>query len=114
VERRTKDLPSITVVGAIDRQTRCAHYHSPLDVVAIRMKCCGVSYACKDCHIALASHAIKPWPRREWHQPAVLCGVCQVELSINDYLRSAARCPHCSAAFNPDCRNHHHFYFESE
>ena len=50
----------------LDAQTRCAHYHSPLDVIAIRMKCCGVFYACKDCHIALADHPIQVWPREEW------------------------------------------------
>ena len=102
----------ITVCGAIDSQTRCAHYHSSLDVVAIRMKCCGLYYACKDCHIELADHVIAVWPRSEWDQLAVLCGVCRAELSVNEYLSCGARCPNCSAAFNPNCRNHYHFYFE--
>lgn len=102
----------ITVHGAIDAQTRCAHHHSPLDVIAIRMKCCGAYYACKDCHIELAGHPIAIWPRSERDALAVLCGVCRSELSINEYLQSGARCPHCSAAFNPNCRNHHDFYFQ--
>jgi uncharacterized CHY-type Zn-finger protein len=36
----------------LDAQTCCAHWYSPRDIVAIKMKCCGVYYACKDCHDA--------------------------------------------------------------
>ena len=61
----------------LDGETRCAHWHSPLDVIAIRMKCCGIYHACKDCHDALAGHAIKVWPRAEWDTPAVMCGICR-------------------------------------
>jgi uncharacterized CHY-type Zn-finger protein len=96
----------------LDPETRCAHWHSPLDVIAIRMKCCGVYYACKDCHEALAGHAIAIWPRDEWDRPAVLCGACGTEMTIRQYLDCASSCPRCRAAFNPACRNHHHFYFE--
>jgi uncharacterized CHY-type Zn-finger protein len=95
----------------LDRQTRCAHYHSSLDIIAIKMKCCGVYYACKDCHIALADHAISVWPRGEFHQHAVLCGTCGRELTIHEYLQCDSRCPHCRAAFNPACAHHHHCYF---
>ncbi len=97
----------------LDAQTRCAHWHSALDIVAIRMKCCGVFYACKDCHEALADHPIQTWPRGEWNEKAVLCGACGTELTINQYLDSDNRCPACGAGFNPGCRGHHHFYFES-
>ena len=98
----------------IDAQTRCLHYHSATDIVAIKMKCCGVYYACKDCHIALAGHAIAVWPGSEWEQRAVLCGACGAELTIQAYLQCESRCPACGAAFNPRCRTHHHFYFEEE
>ncbi|HEX3430764.1 MAG TPA: CHY zinc finger protein [Rhizomicrobium sp.] len=102
-----------SVLGVkVDGETRCAHYHSPRDVVAIRMKCCGRIYACKDCHDALADHTIARWPRAEWNERAVLCGVCWTEMSICDYLASADTCPACSVAFNPGCRAHHGFYFE--
>jgi uncharacterized CHY-type Zn-finger protein len=84
------------------------------DIVAIKMKCCGVYYACKDCHAALAGHRIQVWPRSEWDQAAVLCGNCRTELTISQYLESASKCPACGAEFNPRCRNHHHFYFEIE
>ena len=95
----------------IDEQTRCVHYHSPLDIIAIKMKCCGVYYACKDCHEALAGHAIEVWPRNEWEQRAVLCGACGHELAITEYMASGYACTKCRAAFNPGCRNHYHFYF---
>ena len=43
----------------MDAETRCVHYRSALDIIAIKMACCGVYYACKDCHAALADHEIK-------------------------------------------------------
>jgi uncharacterized CHY-type Zn-finger protein len=97
----------------LDTQTRCAHYHSSLDIIAIRMKCCGIYYACKDCHDALAGHAMEVWPRQEWNQQAILCGACNSELTIAEYMASGYQCPVCKAAFNPGCRNHYHFYFEA-
>jgi uncharacterized CHY-type Zn-finger protein len=97
----------------VDPQTRCRHYHGPTDIIAIKMKCCGEYYACKDCHEELAHHAIEVWPRAEWTTPAILCGNCGRELTIEKYLASNATCPHCAAAFNPRCANHYHFYFET-
>jgi uncharacterized CHY-type Zn-finger protein len=106
-----KQAPAVRGVN-LDAQTRCVHYHSAADIVAIKMKCCGVYYACKDCHTELAGHAIAVWPRSEWEQRAVLCGACGAELTIREYLQSKSRCPAGSAVFNPGCRKHHHFYFE--
>lgn len=97
----------------LDGQTRCVHYRSGLDIIAIRMKCCGVYYACKDCHEALAGHPIAVWPRAEWNQPAVLCGACGHEMSIAQYMASGYACPACRAAFNPGCRKHYAYYFDS-
>lgn len=96
----------------VDPQTRCAHYHSPLDIIAIRMKCCGAYYACKDCHAALADHPIEVWPRTEWEQKAILCGACGTELTISEYLGCGYRCTRCGAAFNPGCARHAHDYFD--
>src|SRR5579862_1430214 len=98
----------------VDSETRCVHYHELVDVIAIKMRCCGVYYACKDCHDALAGHAIEVWPRSEWERPAALCGVCGAEMSIRQYLDCASRCPACKAPFNPGCRSHSHFYFDTE
>ena len=36
----------------LDPQTRCEHYHGPTDIIAIKMKCCGRYYACKECHVS--------------------------------------------------------------
>ena len=98
----------------VDAETRCAHYHSALDIVGIRLRCCGEFYACKDCHDALAGHAIEQWPRDSFGTAAILCGSCGTELTIDAYLSSASSCPACGAAFNPRCSLHHHFYFQPE
>jgi uncharacterized CHY-type Zn-finger protein len=103
--------PSVRGIG-VDAQTRCIHYRSRQDVVAVKMKCCGIYYACKDCHDALAGHAIETWPRSEWNEGAVLCGACGAVLTVHQYLECGDTCPACGAPFNPDCRSHHPFYFE--
>lgn len=106
------DFPRVLGIN-LDAQTRCAHYHGPTDIIAIKMKCCGVYYACKDCHLALAQHPIEVWEYAKWDEKAILCGACGGELTIREYMRSEFRCPGCHAEFNPGCRNHHHYYFEA-
>ena len=96
----------------VDAATRCGHWRSPTDVIALRMKCCHKWYPCYDCHTALAEHPPQAWPLDQHDQPAVLCGICGVVLSIATYLRSGFQCPHCRTAFNPGCQTHHHLYFE--
>jgi len=96
----------------LDAQTRCAHWRSPLDIIAIKMKCCGEYHACKDCHDALADHVAQVWPKSEFDENAVLCGACGTELSIRAYLECGNVCAACGAGFNPGCKLHHHFYFE--
>jgi len=107
-------MPTSNPVNGVDLdpETRCAHYHSELDIIAIKMKCCGVYYACKDCHNTLADHPIEAWPSDDWDQRAILCGACGTELTIRQYLGCINTCPACGATFNPGCRNHYHFYFE--
>jgi uncharacterized CHY-type Zn-finger protein len=101
-----------TVRGVdMDAQTRCLHYHSPLDIIAIKMKCCEEYYACKECHDALADHPIEVWPVEMWDYEAILCGSCGNEMSISEYLAGGYTCLACGASFNPGCKNHHHFYF---
>jgi uncharacterized CHY-type Zn-finger protein len=107
------NLPHVRGVD-LDPQTRCQHYHGPTDIIAIKMKCCGVYYACKGCHDALASHPKEVWPRSEWNQKAILCGACGTELTIHQYMQCESQCPTCHAHFNPACRNHYHFYFDAE
>jgi uncharacterized CHY-type Zn-finger protein len=95
----------------LDPQTRCAHWRSPLDVIAIKMRCCGEYYACRQCHDELADHPARIWPPEEWDLPAILCGVCDSELTVRQYLDCGNACPACQARFNPGCRNHSHLYF---
>jgi uncharacterized CHY-type Zn-finger protein len=98
----------------LDPQTRCAHWHSPLDIIAIRMKCCGAYWACRACHDELAGHEAAVWPVAEWDQPAILCGACKAQLSVKEYLACDSRCPRCGAGFNPGCARHKHLYFATE
>ena len=105
------DLPEVRGVN-LDPQTRCEHYRGPTDIIAIKMKCCGNYYACKDCHDALAGHAIEVWPQNEWGEKAILCGACGAQLSIHQYMQNESRCAACSAQFNPKCKNHYHFSFQ--
>jgi uncharacterized CHY-type Zn-finger protein len=105
-----RDRPRVFGVGVED-DTRCAHYHSALDVIAIKLRCCGEYYACIECHDALAGHAPAQWANEEFGTRAILCGGCGTELTIDEYLGCGNRCAACGAHFNPRCSLHHHFYF---
>ncbi len=106
---------NIEVKGKIvDEHTRCTHYHSTRDVIAIRMKCCNEYYACIDCHRETADHDASVWPATEFDTKGVLCGECYNELTIAEYLQSGHQCPFCKASFNPGCSNHYHYYFAVE
>jgi uncharacterized CHY-type Zn-finger protein len=98
---------------SLDPQTRCAHWHGELDIIALKMRCCRAYYACRDCHDELAGHEARVWPVAEWGEAAVLCGACGTELSVREYLACDSRCPSCGAGFNPGCQKHKHLYFET-
>jgi len=95
----------------LDSKTRCRHYHTKRDVIAIKCSCCLTYYACHACHLALADHSLVPWPDHSDDTEAVLCGVCGLELGIGEYLVGAEACPRCHAEFNPKCALHHDWYF---
>jgi len=97
---------------AVDGETRCAHYASPVDVVAMRFGCCETYFPCFRCHEATTDHEARPWPGDRFDEPAVLCGACRSELSVTEYRSADEECPACGAAFNPDCRGHYDRYFE--
>src|SRR5215211_2691486 len=104
---------SISVKGkTVDDQTRCVHYHSALDVIALKFKCCSQYYPCFYCHAEEAGHPPQKWEKHEFEEKAVLCGVCKNELTIGQYLESNYTCPFCNAPFNPNCYMHNHLYFE--
>jgi uncharacterized CHY-type Zn-finger protein len=102
-----------TVFGvAVDQETRCAHYGSECDIIAIKFKCCGEWYPCHSCHAELAGHAPERWPAADFDTHAVLCGACGNQLSVREYLACSSVCPRCGRDFNPGCANHHGLYFE--
>lgn len=97
----------------IDAETRCAHWKSPTDIIAIKFKCCGRWYSCFDCHSAVAVHEHEVWPNDKFDEKAILCGSCGKQLSVDEYLVSRNVCPRCTAPFNPGCAKHYHLYFET-
>lgn len=99
---------------AVDDQTRCAHYHTDRDVIAIKFACCETYYPCFRCHNTCVDHETERWPREAFDEPAVLCGVCGTEHTIRTYLDCNHECPNCRAAFNPGCRHHADRYFAIE
>ena len=96
----------------VDDETRCIHYRTPLDVIAIEFACCGEFYPCHLCHAETADHAAEQWPIEKRDEPAVLCGVCGHLLTIADYL-AADSCPACLTLFNPGCKLHTEYYFQT-
>ena len=107
------ETPHIEVKGKlIDEHTRCIHYQSSLDIIAIRFKCCNQYYPCYQCHAEEAGHTAAVWKKEEWDTKAILCGQCQHEMTINEYFHSDNHCLYCKAAFNPNCSKHYHLYFE--
>lgn len=96
----------------VDAETRCAHWHSELDIIAIRFKCCGRWYPCFDCHAELADHEPEVWPKDRFSEEAILCGSCGYQLAIAEYLVCDSNCPKCRRKFNPGCANHFQIYFD--
>jgi uncharacterized CHY-type Zn-finger protein len=109
------EIHGVDVKGAlVDSQTRCAHYASALDIIAIKFPCCDTYYPCYQCHQEVADHPPQVWPRSRFHERAVLCGACGYELTVEEYLNCAYQCPKCRAHFNPGCGSHYHLYFETD
>ena len=53
--------PLLRGVG-LDAQTRCAHYATARDVVALRFACCPAYWSCHRCHAELTDHPAVPVP----------------------------------------------------
>lgn len=97
----------------VDDMTRCVHYRSAVDIVAIRFACCDEYYPCHLCHEEAAGHPAEQWPLDARAEKAILCGACGDELSIDAYLIATA-CPTCRSPFNERCALHAHLYFETD
>ena len=111
----TLQIKGTAVYGKpVDHQTRCVHWYSSLDIIAIKFKCCGKYYPCFSCHAETTTHHSIVWPVREFNEKAILCGVCGHELTITEYMSCNNTCPKCTSSFNPGCANHYHLYFETK
>ena len=57
-------------------ETRCSHWHSPRDVLALAAPCCGGDFfACAQCHDEVTGHVLQPWPSdTPLATHALLCG----------------------------------------
>ncbi len=96
----------------VDMETRCAHWHSEIDRIAIKFYCCGLYYACFECHEAVGCGKSAVWPKEQFDEKVVLCGFCGHQLTIQEYLECASACTSCGSNFNPGCSLHKHLYFE--
>ncbi|HEU5139205.1 MAG TPA: CHY zinc finger protein [Bacillales bacterium] len=106
-------IHGIEVKGSeVDRHTRCKHYKTERDIVAIKFACCKTYYPCYQCHDEQADHPIIPWTKESFQEKAILCGNCGYELTINEYLGAEWSCPRCNEGFNPGCGNHLSLYFQ--
>lgn len=94
-------------------ETGCRHYYSEKDIVSIKMKCCGNFYPCIYCHDEAEAHPAQPWEANEGNIRAIKCMKCRSLLTISEYLHCNNTCPCCGSLFNPGCRNHYHYYFNS-
>lgn len=106
------ELHGHVIQGSIDKETRCNHYHSECDRVAIKFYCCKKYFPCFKCHDEYGCGRADVWPKEYFNEKAILCGTCGRELSINNYLNGKHQCPACRAGFNPGCFLHSHLYFK--
>ncbi|WP_115864728.1 CHY zinc finger protein [Halorussus litoreus] len=106
-----REIGGVQVRGVeVDAETRCAHYDTERDVVALKFACCDAYYPCFRCHEAVEDHD----PERlsvESSASAVLCGACGAELTPREFVNGDHECPDCGAAFNPGCADHYERYF---
>ena len=107
-------IHNLEVIGTnVDAQTRCAHYDSEIDIIAIKFKCCEKWFPCYQCHVEHTNHSPEVWSVGESDTKAILCGNCGHQMSISEYVKCLSFCPECRSRFNPGCANHYDLYFET-
>ncbi|RLV91211.1 Helper of Tim protein 13 [Spathaspora sp. JA1] len=106
--------PSITLQGQLtDKHTRCIHYHSKLDIIALKFKCCQIYYPCFKCHQELTNHKVSRYNSNDLATvKVILCGECFHELSFDEYKNNNMKCVYCHNNFNPGCSLHLDLYFD--
>lgn len=97
----------------LDEETRCQHYHSEKDIVALKCFACQKYYPCFLCHDRYEDHVFLAYPVSRSEDRVVLCGHCRTEQTISQYLGCEDACPICAHPFNPGCKNHRSIYFQT-
>ncbi|AET38894.1 Hot13p Ecym_3408 [Eremothecium cymbalariae DBVPG len=124
-------LKEVTIKGRlIDAESRCVHWNSRLDIIALKLKCCESFYACYSCHQELThkDHATHKYNiNKSPMEHVILCGVCKNTMTFQKYTsRSFGEadqegistqnqpfcCPFCNSPFNPGCKLHYDLYFD--
>lgn len=95
----------------IDPETRCLHYSTVLDRIALKFKCCRTYYSCYKCHERIADHAPEVFQKEDKDCKVILCGSCGFEMTLLEYLECNSKCPKCYVSFNPGCKKHLFHYF---
>jgi uncharacterized CHY-type Zn-finger protein len=112
-ELKGMQIKGFEVKGSlVDQETRCTHYHTVKDRIAIKFYCCQTYYPCFECHEEHGCGQTATWPKEKYDHKGILCGSCGTELTIGEYLNCQSTCPNCLADFNPGCNLHRHLYFE--
>ncbi|CAX40705.1 medator of assembly of small mitochondrial TIM (Translocase of the Inner Membrane) complexes, putative [Candida dubliniensis CD36] len=109
-----KISPNTSLIGQlVDSHTRCVHYHTELDIIAIKFKCCNNYYPCFKCHQESTSHQPDRLDKNDNTTKAVFCGNCMNELTVVEYLNCGYTCTYCGGQFNPGCSLHYELYFNN-
>ena len=105
-------LELVKIFGSmVDKEGRCTHYSSLVDIIANKCYLCKKYYACYQCHDEQELHHFEAWPvATEPDAKVVLCGACQLEMTVSDYQKKA-QCLNCGRLFNSNCSKHSDIYF---
>ena len=95
---RTPDVFGKTV----DEHTRCVHYATELDIIAIRFACCDRYFPCHLCHSETADHPAMQWPTDKFDQPAILREL--LERTDDRGLQSSRQLPRMPRTLQPPLR----------
>lgn len=96
----------------VDTESRCVHWHSRRDVLALKFRCCDRYWACVTCHEQCAGHAVRRYHvELDSGLKVVVCGVCRCEMTFAEYT-GGLRCVQCHVEFNPGCKMHYSMYFD--
>lgn len=105
----------------VDEDSRCKHWHSKLDVIALKFKCCpAVYYSCYSCHEETnpADHVVEKYDLvADKNKNLVICGICKTEMTFDQYKNleedGILKCYNCKSHFNPGCKYHYQAYFHN-